>query len=144
MSIRGQSEYDGVSQHTLVGADGLYISVFTDPGLQAQAFVLWNANRTGPLVSLGRLDHVAWVRLPSNSSIFKQFEDPSSGPDSAHYELALGVRRRNLSLHGCVADFRFGVQGSATSITAGASVVSPKSRKLYQILYHSTLFLEVW
>ena len=57
-----------------------------------EALQLWNANRTGPLVWLGRLDQIAWVRLPNNSPIFQRFADPSSGSNSAHYELALGVR----------------------------------------------------
>jgi hypothetical protein len=66
-------------------------SIFFDPTLQAEALELWNTNKTGPDVWLGRLDHIAWVRLSKNSSIFQQFDDPSSGPNSAHYELALGV-----------------------------------------------------
>ncbi|KAF9484384.1 pyranose dehydrogenase [Pholiota conissans] len=85
-----------------------FANVFFDPALQAQALELWTTNKTGPYVWLGRLDHIAWVRLPEDSPIFQQFDDPSSGPNSAHYELALG--------------------GSATSITAGGSVVSPASR----------------
>ncbi|KJA26264.1 GMC oxidoreductase [Hypholoma sublateritium FD-334 SS-4] len=68
-----------------------FANVFTDPTLMAEAFQLWNTNRTGPLVWLGRLDQIAWVRLPNNSPIFQQFADPSSGSNSAHYELALGV-----------------------------------------------------
>jgi choline dehydrogenase-like flavoprotein len=66
-------------------------SVFFDPALQAQALELWQANKTGPYVSFGRLDHIAWVRLPEDSPIFDEFEDPSSGPNSAHYELAISV-----------------------------------------------------
>ncbi|KAF8183981.1 pyranose dehydrogenase [Pholiota molesta] len=86
-----------------------FANIFFDPTLQAKALELWNTNKTGPDVWLGRLDHIAWVRLPENSPIFQQFDDPSSGPNSAHYELALG--------------------GSATSISAGASIVSPVSRE---------------
>ncbi|KAF5326766.1 hypothetical protein D9619_004475 [Psilocybe cf. subviscida] len=82
--------------------------LFVNSTLQAEAFQLWNTSRTGPDAFFGRLDQIAWVRIPSNSSVFANTPDTSSGPNSAHYELALA--------------------GSATSISSGSSVVSPASR----------------
>ncbi|KAF9500024.1 aryl-alcohol oxidase precursor [Pleurotus eryngii] len=45
----------------------------------------WTNTRTGPLTAL-IANHLAWLRLPSNSSIFQTFPDPAAGPNSAHWE----------------------------------------------------------
>ncbi|KXN84481.1 Choline dehydrogenase, mitochondrial [Leucoagaricus sp. SymC.cos] len=79
-----------------------------DPALQTQAIELWKNNRTGPDVALLASDHVAWLRLPDNSPLFKQFSDPSSGPDAPHIEMVLG--------------------GSVGEYTIGVNIVSPASR----------------
>ncbi|KIJ47886.1 GMC oxidoreductase [Sphaerobolus stellatus SS14] len=61
----------------------------TNATVLAENLAQWEANRTGPLVQfLGH--HVAWTRIPSNSSIFKQFPDPSAGPNTPHLELTVG------------------------------------------------------
>lgn len=60
----------------------------------AEQFELWNTTRTGPLTDIPA-NQVAWLRIPSNSSIFKQFADPAAGPQSAHYELLFSVSMLN-------------------------------------------------
>ncbi|KAF9447311.1 GMC oxidoreductase [Macrolepiota fuliginosa MF-IS2] len=71
---------------------GPWANLITDPALQTQALELWKANRTGPYVeSATRAHHIAWLRLPRNSSIIEQFGDPSSSGDSAHVEIILGA-----------------------------------------------------
>ncbi|KAF9445820.1 GMC oxidoreductase [Macrolepiota fuliginosa MF-IS2] len=70
---------------------GPWVNLGTDPALQAQALALWNANRTGPYVEPTPTHHIAWLRLPDNSSIIEQFGDPSSGRESAHIEIILGT-----------------------------------------------------
>lgn len=52
---------------------------------------LWNATGAGPL-SWTLMNHVAWLRLPENDPIFKNYTDPSNGPTSAHHELLFSVR----------------------------------------------------
>ncbi|KAF9445818.1 GMC oxidoreductase [Macrolepiota fuliginosa MF-IS2] len=59
--------------------------------LQARALDLWKANRTGPYVQYVATHHIAWLRLPDNSSIIEQFGDPSSGRESGHIEVILGA-----------------------------------------------------
>ncbi|KAG7098364.1 hypothetical protein E1B28_000322 [Marasmius oreades] len=54
--------------------------------LLAEQLKQWNDTRTGPLVD-GVFTHIGWFRLPHNSSIFKEFSDPSAGPNSPHMEL---------------------------------------------------------
>jgi choline dehydrogenase-like flavoprotein len=53
--------------------------------LAAEQFAQWNATRTGPLVDAPG-GPKGWLRIPDNSTIFKQFPDPSAGPNTAHYE----------------------------------------------------------
>ncbi|KAJ7481278.1 aryl-alcohol oxidase [Mycena galericulata] len=54
--------------------------------LAAEQLAQWTATRTGPLVDTPGSE-LAFLRLPSNSSIFKRFPDPTAGPNTAHYEL---------------------------------------------------------
>ncbi|KAJ3564743.1 hypothetical protein NP233_g8093 [Leucocoprinus birnbaumii] len=70
---------------------GPWANLGFDPALQAQALELWEKNRTGPYVALIGSDHVGWSRLPRNSPLFKDFQDPASGPNSPHIEMVLGA-----------------------------------------------------
>ncbi|KAF8223580.1 aryl-alcohol-oxidase from pleurotus Eryingii [Tricholoma matsutake] len=54
--------------------------------LAAQLLTQWEAFETGPLVN-GIVDLLAWLRLPKDTTIFKDVGDPSAGPNTAHYEL---------------------------------------------------------
>lgn len=45
---------------------------------------------TGPLVDT-LMDHLGWLRLPNNSSIFEHFSDPASGNNTADFELLFVV-----------------------------------------------------
>lgn len=50
----------------------------------------WNTTNSGPFVD-SPLDHLAFLRLPDNSSLLQQYPDPSAGPTSAHFELVFAV-----------------------------------------------------
>jgi choline dehydrogenase len=103
----------------------MLLSLFFDPELQAEAFELWQTNRTGPYVALVPVDHIGWVRVPDDSSVFDQFEDTSSGPDAAHIEMILGV-----SVCSYVVLPRLTVeQAIGGSYNTGISMISPASRK---------------
>ncbi|KIJ49388.1 GMC oxidoreductase [Sphaerobolus stellatus SS14] len=54
-----------------------------------EAFSLWNKTHGGPFGD-PTASHIAWIRLPRNSSIFKTSVDPSAGPNTPHIELAIG------------------------------------------------------
>ncbi|KAI0653737.1 aryl-alcohol-oxidase from pleurotus Eryingii [Cubamyces menziesii] len=45
----------------------------------------WIAERMGVMVTPGQ-NHVTWLRMPANDSIFKTVQDPSAGPLSPHFE----------------------------------------------------------
>ena len=58
--------------------------------LAAEVERRWNETHTGPLVApQGRW--VGWFRHNLSLPIWKGIEDPSSGPNSAHYEMITGV-----------------------------------------------------
>ncbi|KAF9450824.1 GMC oxidoreductase [Macrolepiota fuliginosa MF-IS2] len=65
--------------------DGLLVNAT----LKATELAVWEQNRTGPMVTVG-INHVAWLRLPSDSDILNQFPDPSAGQNTPHLELAIG------------------------------------------------------
>ncbi|KAK0463271.1 aryl-alcohol-oxidase from pleurotus Eryingii [Desarmillaria tabescens] len=48
----------------------------------------YHANGTGRLAANGVSNHMAFYRLPENSSVLAEFEDPTSGPGAPHYEHA--------------------------------------------------------
>lgn len=45
---------------------------------------------TGPLVNT-ICNHIGWLRVPDNSSIWENATDPSAGPTVGHYELVFTV-----------------------------------------------------
>ncbi|TFK34074.1 hypothetical protein BDQ12DRAFT_715549 [Crucibulum laeve] len=45
----------------------------------------WTQNKTGPL-GAALSNHVGWLRLPQNSSIFETVPDPAAGLRSSHFE----------------------------------------------------------
>ncbi|KAH9978332.1 aryl-alcohol oxidase-like protein [Russula compacta] len=57
--------------------------------LIAEALAQWQQNRSGPLVTSAGINHIAWLRIPDNATIFSQFADPAAGPDSPHYEFLI-------------------------------------------------------
>lgn len=52
----------------------------------------WNTTRQGLFVSPSGSTH-GYLRLPDDSSVWSEYDDPSSGPHSAHIELIFNVSR---------------------------------------------------
>ncbi|KAJ6617535.1 aryl-alcohol-oxidase from pleurotus Eryingii [Mycena sp. CBHHK59/15] len=100
------STFDGISKNATLGEDLLE---------------QWENNRTGQFVDIGS-NLIGWFRLPSNSSLFDDFEDPSAGPTAAHIELF--PFNAFFSFLAPVPD-----NGSFFSIVT--NVVSPASRRRY-------------
>ncbi|KAF7439948.1 hypothetical protein PC9H_000285 [Pleurotus ostreatus] len=59
-----------------------------NPDAAAAALDQWNSNHTGPFSTNPIANHLAFLRIPENNSIWEQFEDTSSGPHAPHYEIA--------------------------------------------------------
>ncbi|EAU87899.2 aryl-alcohol oxidase [Coprinopsis cinerea okayama7 len=56
-----------------------------------EAMAQWEQHKTGPLSQSGISNLIAWARIPSNSTIFKRFKDPSPGPGTPHIEYSLST-----------------------------------------------------
>jgi hypothetical protein len=63
-------------------------TVIRNDTLDAQLLEQWNETRTG-FLSMGPLNPIAWLRLPDDAPV----EDPSTGPNTPHYELFAWVCR---------------------------------------------------
>ncbi|KAG1842904.1 aryl-alcohol oxidase-like protein [Suillus tomentosus] len=80
------SDHPFLANHWLVNSTSTFEKVGRNATLTADLLAQWNATGTG-LFSDPGANQIGWKRLPSNSSIFQQYPDPSAGPASAHYEL---------------------------------------------------------
>lgn len=65
-------------------------SITNNATLQAELLQQWEEHRTGPFVNAGA-SHIAWSRIPDNSSIFDVTSDPAAGSNTPHYELIITV-----------------------------------------------------
>jgi choline dehydrogenase-like flavoprotein len=61
-----------------------------EPANLAPALAQWEKTHDGPVSDSG-FRQLAFLRVPSNNTLFKKHADPSAGPTSAHYELAFVV-----------------------------------------------------
>ncbi|KAG6855538.1 hypothetical protein H0H87_001394 [Tephrocybe sp. NHM501043] len=75
-----------VAEQWLVNSTDTFDELNCNSSLAEDAFRQWNESRTGPLV-VSTFNHIGFLRLPSNSSIFTQYQDPSAGPHTPHLEL---------------------------------------------------------
>ncbi|KAJ2932198.1 hypothetical protein H1R20_g4885, partial [Candolleomyces eurysporus] len=66
---------------------GINGTVTPSEALQQQWLAQWNQTRTGPLSSIGH-NHLGWVRIPDESPVWSQYEDPASGRNTPHIEFA--------------------------------------------------------
>ncbi|KAG6916121.1 hypothetical protein DXG01_008352 [Tephrocybe rancida] len=69
-----------------VSGNGSYDEFNQNPTIREQELEQWKATGTGPLVNT-IADHLVFMRLPQNDSIFKSTSDPSPGPNTPHFEL---------------------------------------------------------
>lgn len=58
--------------------------------LAGQLFTLWDTAKAGPFAG-NIVNQLGWFRLPKNAPIFQKYPDPSSGPNSGHFEMLYGV-----------------------------------------------------
>jgi choline dehydrogenase-like flavoprotein len=66
-------------------------SFLRDEAAVGAALAQWTENRTGIAAGNTVVNTIGYLRLPSNSPLFKS-GDPAAGPESAHYQLAFLVR----------------------------------------------------
>ncbi|RXW22513.1 hypothetical protein EST38_g3334 [Candolleomyces aberdarensis] len=79
----------GLTEHVTTNVAWTVIPSNTTTIDEATALAMWQKNRTGPLTELWS-HQILWSRIRSDSSVFKEFKDPSTGPTSPHIEMPLG------------------------------------------------------
>ncbi|KAF8919539.1 hypothetical protein CPB85DRAFT_1212534 [Mucidula mucida] len=104
------------SVYSVQGSDS-FDDVFRGNNL-VSAIGEWSANQTGPLVD-GVANHIAFLRLPDNSSIFDNMADPAAGPNAAHIEFVVS----NLWVQPGVP-----APDTGSFMTLTTTVISPTSR----------------
>ncbi|KAF9255232.1 aryl-alcohol oxidase-like protein [Marasmius fiardii PR-910] len=115
------TDHPGISQAWFVNGTDTWELAVRDPKVAAAQLAEWEKSRTGPLTRPVQ-SQLGWLRLPKDAKIFQQFEDPSAGPNSAHYEI--------LFANG-LSDFDTPPKGNFMSILT--AVVSPLSRGFVHI-----------
>jgi choline dehydrogenase-like flavoprotein len=65
-------------------------NTWEQPANLAPAMAQWEKTHDGPVSDSG-FRQLAFLRVPSNNTLFKTQADPSAGPTSAHYEFAFVV-----------------------------------------------------
>jgi len=84
------TDHIGVSSSWRVNTTQTLDSIIRNETLEAELLDQWKTNKTGLFVDTSE-NHAAWLRIPDNSSIWEQFEDPAAGPNTAHYEFLFQV-----------------------------------------------------
>ncbi|KIY69237.1 GMC oxidoreductase [Cylindrobasidium torrendii FP15055 ss-10] len=79
------TDHIGVSTTYIVNETDTLDSVVRNETLFNYWLDQWKANQTGMFVDTSE-NHAAFLRIADNSSLWESYEDPSSGPLTAHYE----------------------------------------------------------
>jgi len=80
------SDHPTVGNVWLVNSTNTFETAARNSTIAQQNFQQWNQTKTG-LLTKAPSDHIGWIRLPGNATIFDQVPDPAAGNNSAHFEL---------------------------------------------------------
>jgi len=80
------SDHPTVGNVWLVNSTNTFETAARNSTIAQQNFEQWNQTKTG-LLTKAPSDHIGWIRLPGNATIFDQVPDPAAGNNSAHFEL---------------------------------------------------------
>jgi choline dehydrogenase-like flavoprotein len=87
---RNLSDHPIVSNVYTTNSTNTYEALTQNATATQEAIELWNNTRTGIFAS-GTFNHLGFIRLPANASIFSANADPAAGPKTAHFEFIIGV-----------------------------------------------------
>lgn len=74
-----------------VNSSTTYDDFNRDTAVLNEEIIKWQTTRESPLAN-GIAQHIGFVRVPDNSSIFANTINPASGPNSPHFEIFVSVR----------------------------------------------------
>ncbi|KAF6755678.1 pyranose dehydrogenase [Ephemerocybe angulata] len=78
----------GITEHVAANLVWDTVPLNTTTIDQDLAYAMWQQNRTGPLTATFT-HQILWSKIPSSSTLFKEWKDPSTGTTSPHLELPL-------------------------------------------------------
>lgn len=84
------TDHIGCGISYLTNSSNTLDSVWRNQSLYDQWIDEWKHNKTGLFVDPSE-NQVAFLRLPENSTVWDSYPDPSSGPETAHYEFLFQV-----------------------------------------------------
>lgn len=84
------TDHIGCGISYLTNSSNTLDSVWRNQSLYNQWIDEWKHNKTGLFVDPSE-NQVAFLRLPENSTVWDSYPDPSSGPETAHYEFLFQV-----------------------------------------------------
>ncbi|KAF6755677.1 hypothetical protein DFP72DRAFT_1008635 [Ephemerocybe angulata] len=79
----------GITEHVSIAASFGTVPLNQTTIDDATALAMWQQNRTGPLTERFTSHQLLWFRLPSDTPLFKQYKDASTGPTSPQFEWGL-------------------------------------------------------
>ncbi|KAH8818719.1 hypothetical protein DL96DRAFT_1621787 [Flagelloscypha sp. PMI_526] len=79
------TDHVGVSTTMIINTTNTWDSIQRNQTALNALIEEWKANKTGLLTTTSENLH-AWLRIPDDSSIWDDYEDPTPGPSTAHYE----------------------------------------------------------
>lgn len=85
----GHSDHSYLPLGFIVNSTDTFDNFARNTTLQQDLLVQWEETRTGLLVD-NYENHIGWLRIPDNSSIFEKFSDPAAGSNAPHFELIFG------------------------------------------------------
>lgn len=87
---RNLSDHSILQNSFFVNSTDTFDTAKRNATLAAAQLAEWSLTEKGPLTATP-IDHLGWLRLPRNATIFRSFQDPTSGPTAPHYEFLIAV-----------------------------------------------------
>ncbi|GLB38730.1 putative aryl-alcohol oxidase [Lyophyllum shimeji] len=91
------TDHPFVANTWLVNSTDTFETALRNETLMEQQIKQWNESHTGPYAA-ATFATAGWLRVPDNSTIFQQFEDPSAGPNTSHFEFIIANGKTRLPL----------------------------------------------
>ncbi|KAG6919213.1 hypothetical protein DXG01_008005 [Tephrocybe rancida] len=110
------TDHPFVANTWLVNSTDTFETALRNATLQEEQLREWNETRMGPYAA-STFNVAGWLRLPKNAAVFKEFEDPSAGPHTAHFEFIIANGATRLP-----------VPATGNFMVIGTVVVTPLSR----------------
>ncbi|KAG6854277.1 hypothetical protein C0991_008522 [Blastosporella zonata] len=115
------TDHPFVANTWLVNSTDTFETALRNATLMEEQIREWNETRMGPYAA-STFNVAGWLRLPDDATIFDDFEDPSAGPNTAHYEFIIANGATRLP-----------VPATGNFMVIGTVIVTPLSHSDFDI-----------